>query len=500
MRRFPAIALALAAGAIVLDLLNRACFAESEAPKKQGNTTMLTRNTSRSFGSSRRKNAILSLPINMRSHARLLGRVGKAHFNFFLENHHQKTGLVLDKDDPRAPASIAATGFALTAYPCAVKRGWVTRREALAYTLKTLKTLWSAPQGGGEEGASGYRGYFYHFLEPDTGLRATAPRFWNSELSSIDTALLMAGVLFARNYFTGAGQDEVQVRELADKLYRRVEWSWLFREDKLVQHGWTPENGAIPHVYKGYSEALLLYILALGSPTHPAPEGAWEAYLANATVASAYDVEYIAMPGEPLFCYQYPHAWIDFRGIADGVVKRAGFDWFENSRRMALVHYRYAQDNPEKFTGYGGFDWGLTACDGPGNVTKEVDGVQREFRGYSERGCPHGFDDGTIAPTAALASLPYLPEIVIPTMRYWLSERPELFSENGGFTDAFNQTFGGSLKSGWICSHRLGIDQGPIVLMMENFRSELIWKIMKKDQNLRAGLAKAGFRGGWLGK
>jgi hypothetical protein len=452
---------------------------------------------------------ILSLPINMRSHARLLGRVGKAQFQYFVINQDPKTGLVLDRDDKSAPASIAAVGFSLTAYASAVKRGWVTRQEAIAYTLKVLRTLWSAPQGDAVEGTSGFHGYFYHFLEPDTGLRATKKRYWNSELSSIDTALLMAGVLFSRSYFSGSSADEQEIRDLADKLYRRVEWDWLFREDKLVQHGWWPETGKIEHVYRGMSEAPILYLLALGSPTHPAPDGAWEAYLANAATVKAYDVEYIKMPGEPLFCYQYPHCWIDFRGIKDGVTGKFGFDLFENARRMAQVHYKYAQENPHKWAGYGGFDWGLTACDGPGDAKKEVDGIMREFRGYSERGCPTGFDDGTIAPTAALASIAYVPEIVIPTMRYWLAKRPELFKDAGGFTDSFNPTFtrpaaGGDSRqpaaSGWVCQHRLGIDQGPPVILIENYRSDLVWSVMRKCDYLRVGLKKAGFKGGWLDK
>lgn len=486
-------------GANLLGMQLNCWLALGEAAK-QGHTTMNEKTHAVGGGRKAAKSAgsVLTHPINMRSHARLLGRVERAHFNYFLKNQDPKTGFVLDRSDPSSPASIAAIGFSLTAYACAVKRGWVSRKEALAYTTKVLETLYAAPQGDGASGTSGYRGWYYHFLEPDTGLRATSPRFWNSELSTIDTALLMAGVLFVRNYFGGASGDEKHVRELATKLYERVEWDWMFREDKLVQHGWTPENGVITHVYRGYSEAPLLYILALGSPTHPAPQGAWEAYLADTTVSHAYDLDYVKMPGEPLFCYQYPLAWIDFRGIADGVVDKVGFDFFENARRMSLVHYRYAQDNPKKFAGYGGFDWGLTACDGPGDFKRKIEGIDRVFRGYSERGCPSGFDDGTIAPTAAVSAMAYVPEISIPTIRYWLKNRPELYSDDGGFLDAFNPTFDRTTNSGWIGHHRIGIDQGPVVLMIENYRSGLIWSVMRKDQNLRKGLAKAGFRGGWL--
>lgn len=446
---------------------------------------------------------ILVGPINMRSHARLLGRVERAHFNYFLNSQDKTTGLVLDRSTmvgtQNGPASIAATGFSLAAFACAVKRGWVTRKEAVDYTLRVLNTLWSAPQGDAAEGTSGFHGYFYHFLDPATGLRATAPKFWHSELSSIDTALLMGGVLFARNYYRGKNADETKIRELADNLYRRVEWDWLKREDKLIHHGWTPEKGLIEHVYQGYSEALLLYLLAISSPTHPMPEGTWKAFIGNAKLGYNYGISYVQMPGEPLFCYQYPHAFIDFRGIADDINRKFHFDWFENSRRMSWVHYHYAQHNPYHFTGYGGFNWGLTASDGPGGGQKRTDdGRVIEFRGYSERGAPTGFDDGTIAPTAAISAMPYVPEISIPTVRYWLKERPELFSDNGGFIDAFNPTFDQGKPSGWVDRDRIGIDQGPIVLMMENFRSGLIWSVMRRDQDLRNGLAKAGFKGGWL--
>ncbi len=444
------------------------------------------------------RDAILKHPINMRSHARMLGRVEKAHFKYFQNNQNPDLGLVLDKDDQLAPASIAAVGFSLAGHACAVKRGWISRKAALGYCTKTLEGLWSAPQGPQSEGTSGYRGFFYHFLDPSTGLRATAPKYWNSELSSIDTALLMAGVLFVRNYFNGADPAEAHVRDLSTRLYERVEWDWLFRGDKVVLHGWTPESGVISHVYKGYSEALLLYALALGSPSHPAPDGAWQAFLGDASLGRAYGIDYVRMPGEPLFCYQYPHVWIDFRGIRDFVCDRVGFDWFENSRRMSLVHFRYAQANPKGFRGYGGFDWALTPCVGPGWVTKEVDGRSVEFHEYCERGCPDGFDDGTIAPTAAISAIPFVPELSIPTIRYWLKERPLLFSDDGGFADAFNPSFDLTRKDGWICRHRLGIDQGPILLMLENWRSGLVWSVMRKDIALRNGLIKAGFRGGWL--
>ncbi len=428
----------------------------------------------------------------------MLERVQRAHFQFFVDNQGEGTGLILDRSRPGAPATIAGVGFALPAYAIAAQKQWISRDEAIAYTLKVLTVLASVPQGEATTGMSGNHGYFYHFLDPKSGVRATAPTFWNSELSSIDTALLMAGVTFAASYYAGGKTtEEKQIVKLAKFLYERVEWDWLLKDNGLIGHGWIPESGMINNVYGGYSEALLLYILALGSPTHPVPASSWQAFMGATKLTTYRDETYIAMPGTPLFCYQYPHCFVDFRGIKDALCTRLGLDFFENSRRATIAQFNYAQENPNNYRGYGGFDWGVTACDGPGDKVVVIDGVERTFHSYDERGAPFGTDDGTIAPTAAISSLPYAPHLVLPTMRYWLNSRPELFSSQG-FTDAFNPTFDGSKPSGWVDAERVAIDQGPVLLMIENYRSDFMWQAMQQNAYLIRGLKQAGFKGGWL--
>ncbi|MBS2002552.1 MAG: Tat pathway signal protein [Cyanobacteria bacterium SZAS LIN-5] len=428
----------------------------------------------------------------------VLERVQRATFQWFVDCQNHDTGLIWDRSRPGCPATIAGVGFALTVYPVAVRRGWINRDNAVAYAVKVLRVLANAPQGEGKSGYSGHRGFFYHFLDPATGLRATAPQFWDSELSTIDTALLMAGVSFARTYFSKRNGLEKEIRSLCTALLERVEWSWMIRADKKIHHGWTPENGIIPHVYGGYSEALLLYLQALAPKNRPAPAECWTSLLDGVKAERFGGKPYIAMPGTPLFCYQYPHCWIDFRGIADDTNRRLGFDYFQNSVRATKAQHRYSVDNPNGWRGYDELDWGLTACDGPGNETRVVDNRERTFRGYSERGCPRGFDDGTLAPTAAISSIVYTPRRSLRTMRFWLKHRPEIFSEMTGFADAFNPTFDTTRPSGWVGSDRVAIDQGPIILMIENYRSGFVWEVMRKDRSLRRALRRAGFKGGWL--
>ncbi|MBY0358574.1 MAG: hypothetical protein K2W82_11280 [Candidatus Obscuribacterales bacterium] len=420
------------------------------------------------------------LALTLTSNRTLVDFIQQAHFNWFRNNCHRQTGLAPDRDKQDAPASIAATGFALTAFPIAVENAWIEREEAITYTLRTLRTLYRAPQGESKEGQAGCYGFFYHFLDPATCTRATAPKFWDSELSTIDTALLMAGVLFCQNYFDKKNAAEAELRELACNLYERVEWNRFVNQYNLILHAWSPERGMWTHVYQGYSEALLLYLLALGSPTHPAPQASWKAYIGKAETGHYAGHTYIKMPGSPLFCYQYPHCWIDFAGIKDDTNRRLGLDYAESSKQMTLAQQAYGRLNPKGFRSYSALNWGWTACDGPGN--------------YSERGAPEGHDDGTIAPTAALSSLPFAPDVVMPTARHWLIERPELFDCNKGFVDAFNPGHDPNKNSGWVDSERVGIDQGPIVLMLENFKTAMIWRYMQRNIYLRLALQKAGFR------
>jgi hypothetical protein len=202
----------------------------------------------------------------------------------------------------------------------------------------------------------------------------------------------------------------------------------------------------------------------------------------------------------PLFTHQLSHLWIDFRGLQDAFMRDHGSDYFENSRQATFVHQAYAMENPMQFTGYGEYCWGFTACDGPGWTKQIVNGVERQFFDYNARGAPFGPDDGTVAPWVALASLPFAPEIVIPTVRHMSSLQVGIHDRPYGFKRAFNRTF--RVNDGpdgwWVSPYQFGIDQGPVVLMIENYRSELIWSIMRRCPYITAGLRRAGFTGGWL--
>ena len=427
----------------------------------------------------------------------MLDIVQRDHFNFFRVNQQPKTGMVLDRNTPTSPASIASIGFALTVYPVAVQRGWCSRAEASDFTLRVLRNLSGTPQGTASTGVSGNKGFFYHFLDPETGTRSTAPGFGLCELSSIDTALMMAGVLFAQQYFDRNDASEGEIRALADALYKRVEWDWMSDANGEVYMAWHPDRGFSKELWHGYSEGQLIYILGMGSPTHPLKDGAWNAHIMHVQPTEHYGRRYVLLNGGPLFTYQYAHCWIPFKGIRDDKAREMGFDWFENARRATIAQICYAVENPMRWRGYNALNWGLTACDGPGGFKRVIKGVEREFRGYSERGCPGGFDDGTIAPTAAISAMPFTPNISQRTLESWLAKYPELYTAQG-FRDSFNPTIDETRPTGWVDTDSIGIDQGPIVLMIENHRTGFVWDVMKKSPALRAGLTRARFRGGWL--
>ena len=427
-------------------------------------------------------------------------------FQFFWDTTNELNGLTPDRYPSRPFASIASVGFALTAYPIGVENGWVSRTQAVDRTLTTLKFFHDAPQGPQAKGKAGYKGFFYHFVDMQEGHR------WSSwvELSSVDTTLLLGGVLFAQSYYDGDDPREQQIRELADAIYRRVDWTWMQQNKPLVSMGWHPERGFIPHDWKGYNEAMLLYVLAMGSPTHPLGPEAWEAWTAT------YDSDWGVFQGQeylsfaPHFGHQYSHVWIDFRGIRDEYMKNRGIDYFENSRRATYAQRAYAIANPMEWEDYGENVWGLTASDGPQHTMQEFEGEQRQFRQYSARGAglADAFDDGTIAPTAAIASLPFAPEIVIPATEAMFERYGEHLYSSYGFLDAFNPSFDYEdvpLKTGrlvpgggWVASDYIGIDQGPILTMIANYRNEFVWKVMKRNPYVREGLKRAGFTGGWL--
>ncbi|MEO6326801.1 MAG: glucoamylase family protein [Thermoanaerobaculia bacterium] len=419
----------------------------------------------------------------------LLERLQRESFRYFAHETDAASGLVPDTTVVGSPASIAAMGLALTAYPVAVARGFTTRDEACGITLATLRFLWNSPQGP-EHDAAGHHGFYYHFLDMRTGRRT-----WNCELSTIDTALLMAGVLAAAASFDGASSEETEIRSLAEALYERVDWPWALNGGLTLTMGWKPESGFLRHRWTGYDEALLLYALGLGSPTFPLPAASYAAWCATYRWKRLYGREYLH--AGPLFIHQLSHVWIDFREIQDAFMREKGMDYFENSRRATLLQQEYAIRNPRGFAGYGALSWGLTASDGPGPASFGAGRSVRRFAGYLARGIPFGPDDGTLAPWAAVASLPFAPEVVLPTIEALIHERPAIQSAYG-LLGSFNPSFPSVDGKGWVASSYFGLNEGPIVLMIENHRSGLIWRLMRGSPHLVSGLRRAGFRGGWL--
>jgi hypothetical protein len=432
-------------------------------------------------------------------------------FDYFWETTDAGTGLAPDRHPSRPFSSIAAIGFALTAYPIGAERGWITRGQAAERTLATLRFLHDAPMGPEAAGRSGHRGFYYHFLDMRSGHRFDK---W-VELSSVDTGLMMMGVLFAQSYYDGDDAREREIRSLAETLYGRVEWDWMRPRAPLISMGWNPDTQSfIDHDWKGYNEAMLVYVLALGSPTHPVEPEAWTAW------TRSYGRNWGEFQGQthlrfgPQFGHQYSHVWIDFRGIQDAYMREKslhdkGLDYFENSRRAALAQHAYAVANPMGWKGYDDKVWGLTASDGPQGTRQIWRGQQREFRGYSARGPGpiDGFDDGTLAPTAALASLPFAPDLVIPAAEAMRARYGDDLYGRYGFLDAFNPSFEYDVPlvtgkivpgKGWFASDYLGIDQGPILAMIANHRDGFVWNVMKRNPHIRRGLERAGFRGGWL--
>ncbi len=421
----------------------------------------------------------------------MLEEIQRAAFGYFLHETNRANGLVLDKTSSNWPASIAAVGLALTAYPVGVERGFIPRAEAAERTRTTLRFFWRSKQGP-EPDATGHKGFYYHFLDYHTGARA-----WQCELSTVDTALLLGGMLAAAAYFDGDTPAEREIRELADRLYARVDWRWAQNGGATVTHGWRPETGFLPYRWEGYDEALLLYVLGLGSPTHPLSRESYPAWASTYQWRTVYDIPYLY--AGPLFTHQLSHVWIDFRGIQDTPMRERGIDYFENSRRATLVQQQYAIRNPAGFARYGEFCWGVTASDGPGEVTRTVNGVERRFYDYRARGVPDGPDDGTIAPWAVVASLPFAPEIVLPTIEHF--NRLQLHDRHPyGFKSTFNPTFpdgDGSLPE-WVSPWHFGINEGPIVVMIENHQTGLVWQLLRRCSYIVAGLRAAGFSGGWL--
>ena len=411
-------------------------------------------------------------------------------FRYFAEEVNLDNGLVRDSTRQGSPSSIAAVGFALTAYPIGVERGFLSRAEAIRRCLITLRFFHDEPQGTGQN-AIGYRGFYYHFLDMETGRRVG-----NSEISTIDSTYLIAGALTAAMYFNRDTEDEREIRKLAEALYARADWHWAQNGGLPVSHGWNPERKFIKYRWTGYSEALILYILGLASPTFPLPDESYRAWTRTYKWRRLYGHEFLY--AGPLFIHHLSHMWIDFRGIQDEYMSAKAIDYFENSRRAVYAQQAYAMRNPKKFVGYGRFSWGITASDGPGPAVRRINGRRIRFHDYLARSIPNGPDDGTLAPWAVAGSLPFAPEVVLPSLKRINNDYPEMTSKYG-FKCSYNPTFTSGKKKGWVSQGYYGLDQGPIVMMIENYRSGLIWRLMRSCPYIINGLQRAGFKGGWLG-
>lgn len=440
-------------------------------------------------------------------------------FRYFWDTTDTERCLAPDRWPTRTFSSIASTGFALTAYGIGAERGYVTRAEAAERTRNCLAFYWNAPQGTAESGTTGHRGFFYHFLKYEDGTRHAT-----TELSTVDTTLFLGGALFAQSYFDRDDPVEAEIRDLAEKIYLRVEWDWAQRnttgtqainlqDSPAIAMGWKPEQGFGRSDWVGYNEGMLVYVLALASPTHPVGKEAWDdGWKANYDEDWGTFYGYEHLQFEPLFGHQYSHVWIDFRGIQDEFMRKKGIDYFENSRRATLSQRAYGADNPNNWKDYSSDIWGWTASDGP-KFSKEVlsvNGQKRTFFTYIARGVSgiRVVDDGTIVPTAAGGSVPFAPEVTIPALMSLKAKYGDRIYTEYGFKDAINPSYTfveeGSRTGdidpvkGWVANDHLGIDQGPILAMMENHRSELVWRTMRKNPHIRRGLERLGFEGGWL--
>jgi hypothetical protein len=407
---------------------------------------------------------------------------------YFLRRVNPSNGLIADNSQEGSPCSIAATGFGLSAYVVAAERGILTRNEAIECTLKALRFFRDSPQGE-EADATGYKGFYYHFLDMQSGRR-----IWQCELSMIDTALLIAGVLTSGVYFSKANELECEIREIAKFLYERIDWQWATDGGHVLRMGWRPGAGFLSYGWEGYSEAMLLYILGLGSPTYPIAKKSYEAWMRTFQWENLYDIDFLF--AGPLFIHQMTQIWVDLRGIQDSFMREKGSDYFENSRRAIQVQQQYSLRNPMRFKGYNKDSWGITAGLGPGFLKQPHYGnVDRQFFEYVARGIPYGPDDGTLAPWAILASLPFAAESASDALQHLLQTYPKILTAEGLLT-SFNPSFeiADALHEPWYSPKLYGIDQGPVALMIENYSSGLFWNLMRKNPAFMSGLHRAGFR------
>ena len=382
----------------------------------------------------------------------LLDLVQRAAFEYFVHESNTANGLVKDfcrvKTKDKMPmTSTAATGFGLASLCVGASRGWISDDVAKTRILATMKFF--------RNDAESEHGFFYHFLDGETGRR------WDeSELSSVDTALLLAGMLTAAHYYPGT-----QIETLAQEIYKNVDWQWMMAGGRTLCMGWKPEEGFLNVRWADYCELMIIYLLALGSPTHPIPADAW--YQWGRMLNQFENEKFIACP--PLFTHQYSHTFVDFRGMRDEEA-----NYFTNSILATQANRKWCVANAKKFQTYREGFWGLTACDGPS--------------GYMAYGAPYGVDDGTVAPTAAISSIVFTPQESLSAIRLMLEKLGPKVWGRYGFIDAFN------LEQKWFSNKYLGIDLGPMVLMIENHRTGLIWKTFMKEPAIQKAMDAAKFK------
>jgi hypothetical protein len=384
-----------------------------------------------------------------------LEQLEQANFLYFWEQTNPKTGLVRDRSNVRKPddgllGSIAATGFGFTALCIGTKRGYVSHTNARDRVLDGLRFLWrNLPQ---------HRGFFYHWANINTG-----ERMWQSEISSIDTAILLCGILTCREYFQHS-----EISELAYDIFNRVDWNWLSEDTPILPHGWTPENGFLQYRWDNYSEMMMMYLLGLGSPSHPLPADTWNAW--KRTTFTYDGIKYIGSFA-PLFVHQYSQAWFDFRGKRDKYA-----DYFLNSVIATEVHRRFCLDMSRQFPDYSNELWGITASDSQ--------------HGYEVWGGPPmtGPIDGTVVPCATAGSLPFMPQATLLVLRTIKNRYGAGTWSRYGFVDAFNP-----LKN-WYDSDVVGIDTGITMVMAENARTAFVWETFMRNPEALRGMERAGVK------
>ncbi|MFC2140150.1 glucoamylase family protein [Candidatus Auribacterota bacterium] len=378
-----------------------------------------------------------SRSISLQDHT-FLNKVERDTFQYFLKERNPKTGLIKDSSRYGAPCSIAGMGFALSAICIADHRKWLNRNEAYRMVIKILKIFLRKVETK--------KGFYYHFVDVETGKRV-----WESELSSIDTAIFLAGALLAAEYFNTR-----EIRVLSQRLYQRVDWAWMQNKSDFICMGWKPEQGFLPYYWDAYSEHMLLYALAIGASDNSVPLSSW--YRWKRPKGEYKGVSYVYCGTGSLFVYQYSHAWINFKKIAD-----KGVNWWDNSVKATKVNRQYCLDLSQKFKTFSSNCWGVTASLGPNG-----------YKGYGTQVGYYPFSDGTVNPSAVAGSIPFLPKECIDALKYMYHNYKNKLYWKYGFKDAFN------LDKNWFSNESLAIDQGITILMIENFRSGLIWKYFMK--------------------